>query len=137
MGRGQVIDLTRCKYGIYCDPDYGPEYDCGVIDCPLHRFEEYTRWIDEVVTSPSGTCREHVHVMKIVFPELEIVRGFYQCGLEPKRPHWWLIDPWNRIIDPTSDQFASKGSGIYYPNPLDEMTEERSLRLLRLMSIHR
>jgi hypothetical protein len=73
----------------------------------------YARWIiDNVKNTGYGQCFEITRLMKKAFPELKRVRGHYYCWCWDKREHWWLKDG-NVIIDPTSEQFPSKGQGVY------------------------
>jgi hypothetical protein len=46
--------------------------------------------------------------MKMAFPELELVCGFYHDPLYGKRPHWWLLDG-DEVVDPTYSQFTPYG----------------------------
>ena len=81
---------------------------------------KYIRWIRENIrdyTDAYAKCREVSQRMQQAFPELKLVRGHYHCPHVGEYPHWWLIDPSNRIIDPTALQFPSKGVGQYEPWP--------------------
>ena len=44
---------------------------------------------------------------------LELVRGHYLCPVWGEQAHWWVKKPDGTIIDPTKDQFPSKGCGQY------------------------
>ena len=73
----------------------------------------YQDWIDQVPET-YGTCEEVTKEMQKEFPELRRVRGHYFCWTWGEREHWWLVDEINDcIIDPTKDQFPSKGTGTY------------------------
>jgi hypothetical protein len=75
---------------------------------------QYQQWIAaHQPTDPRGQCAPMTTRMAEAFPELRRVRGHYVCPLEGRRPHWWLVTPSGRIIDPTVDQFASCGMGDY------------------------
>ena len=71
----------------------------------------YQEWINQV-TDVTGTCREVTKMMAKEFPELRRVRGCYFCWTWGEREHWWLMDG-DEVIDPTKDQFPSKGTGTY------------------------
>jgi len=73
---------------------------------------QYLAWIEENVTETYGTCQEVTERMQAAFPELARVRGHYYCFAWGERAHWWLKDG-GEIIDPTADQFPSKGAGAY------------------------
>ena len=75
---------------------------------------EYVAWIAEHITETYGTCKEVTEQMAAAFPELTWVRGHYYCWAWGERAHWWLTDGEN-IIDPTVQQFPSKGAGEYVP----------------------
>ena len=62
-----------------------------------------------------GRCAEATLAMAAVFPELTRVRGHYLCWVWGEREHWWLVEPNGEIVDPTADQFPSKGGGVYVP----------------------
>lgn len=51
------------------------------------------------------------------FPELTLVRGHYVCPIWGLREHWWLVDSAGVVVDPTAEQFPSKGWGEYIPLP--------------------
>jgi hypothetical protein len=44
---------------------------------------------------------------------LTLVRGYYICPFWGKQAHWWCRDTLGRVVDPTKDQFPSKGIGNY------------------------
>lgn len=77
----------------------------------------YQKWIDENVIETLGMCGEVTLKMSKVFPELSRVRGHYYCPIWGEREHWWLVDREDNIIDPTAEQFPSKGKGAYIPLP--------------------
>jgi hypothetical protein len=76
---------------------------------------QYAAWIAANVTEAYGRCREVAEAMAAAFPELVRVRGHYYCWAWGERTHWWLIDPEGQIVDPTAEQFPSKGHGVYTP----------------------
>lgn len=73
----------------------------------------YSEWIVINVMDPVGTCKETTEDMQAAFPELTRVRGHYHCPVWGLRAHWWMIDLDGKIIDPTDEQFPSKGLGVY------------------------
>ena len=77
----------------------------------------YVDWIADNVRCPLGTCREVTFAMQFVFPELRRVRGYYDCVVMGRRPHWWLVYPSGEVVDPTAEQFL--GSGRYIELPED------------------
>jgi hypothetical protein len=75
---------------------------------------DYRDWIAENVKGTGyGDCAEATEAMQLTFPELRRVRGFYHDHLWGERQHWWLVAPDGRIVDPTAEQFPSKGTGEY------------------------
>jgi len=85
-------------------------------------MSKYAKWIAENVTNTYGRCREWTHSMAACFPELTLVRGHYWDSTWGDRAHWWLVAPDGSIVDPTAEQFPSKGTGDY--QPLDESLPE-------------
>lgn len=88
----------------------------------IETTEKYQAWIAQNITETYGCCKEATDAMVLAFPELKQVRGHYLCPLWGQRTHWWLVDEWGSIVDPTADQFPSKGGGLY--EPWDESREE-------------
>lgn len=71
---------------------------------------KYQIWIEKNVPNfkaAYGTCREVTVRMQEEFPELERVRGYFQCAIWGRRPHWWLRTPEGEIVDPTGHQHPS------------------------------
>jgi hypothetical protein len=60
-----------------------------------------------------GKCREMSKAMVAGDPTLVLVRGHYLCPVWGKQPHWWCTRPDGKIVDPTKNQFPSRGSGQY------------------------
>lgn len=60
-----------------------------------------------------GRCKEMSEELISRRPELILVRGYYLCPSWGKQPHWWCVDKDGTVIDPTKDQFPSKGFGEY------------------------
>ena len=79
-------------------------------------LEKYTIWMK---ANPKlcdyGKCVEATEAMVRAFPELKRVRGHYYDIAWGERQHWWLIDEDRNIIDPTKEQFPTKGKGHYEP----------------------
>ena len=76
--------------------------------------KKYLNWIKEnVKDSGYGKCKEITSKLLLVFPELKQVRGHYYCPIWGERGHWWLVAPDKIIVDPTAEQFPSRGHGIY------------------------
>lgn len=73
---------------------------------------KYSSYINKL-ENVTGKCQEITTDMLIRFPELSRVRGYYHCPIWGKREHWWLKNKIGQIIDPTSSQFPSKGTGEY------------------------
>ena len=62
-----------------------------------------------------GKCKEFSEELAQANPTLSVVRGYYHCTSWGEQAHWWCITPDGTIIDPTKDQFPSKGLGDYEP----------------------
>lgn len=76
-------------------------------------MNKYDQWIQENVKDDGyGQCKEITAKMAEAFPELTRVRGHYYCSWWGERAHWWLRNN-EGIIDPTSAQFPSRGTGKY------------------------
>ena len=73
----------------------------------------YDEWISANINETYGCCAEATLAMQAAFPELIRVRGEYLCWVWGSRDHWWLKTPDGTIVDPTKDQFPSKGVGEY------------------------
>ena len=85
-----------------------PDMKRGPLPC------SYTQWItDHVVGDGYGQCKEWAIEMSRAFPELKVVYGTYFCWKCGPRAHWWCIDKDFVVCDPTSQQFPSKGGGMY------------------------
>lgn len=67
--------------------------------------EDYTKF--------RGKCKEMSEALVKEDPELRLVRGYYWDALWGKQGHWWCEDKAGNIIDPTKDQFPTKGEGAY------------------------
>jgi hypothetical protein len=86
-----------------------------------NEMKKYDDWISENVDETYGKCAELTLEMQEAFPELTRVRGHYYCYVWGEREHWWLLDE-ETVVDPSADQFPSKGTGLYVP--LDESQPE-------------
>ncbi len=83
----------------------------------------YTLWIAQnVPADPWGKCEELTKRMALAFPELHRIRGHYNCPIDGRLPHWWMLSPNGEVIDPTRNQFSSKGQGRYEPHVGPEPT---------------
>lgn len=84
---------------------------------PREVVHKYEKWIKENVDLKDngyGKCQEVTTEMVKEFPELQQIRGFYYCPLWGERMHWWCInEEFSLLIDPTAEQFPSRGSGVY------------------------
>jgi hypothetical protein len=60
-----------------------------------------------------GKCRKMAESLVHKNSALTLVRGYYHCPEWGKQQHWWTKTPTGGIIDPTKNQFPSKGSGRY------------------------
>jgi len=60
-----------------------------------------------------GKCKEFSEALVKKDPTLRLVRGHYYCPVWGEQEHWWCESKDGKIIDPTKDQFPSKGSGEY------------------------
>lgn len=77
------------------------------------RVMRYQEWIAANCPEPLGKCAEYTKAMLEAFPELRRVRGHYYDMMWGERGHWWLVDPDGNIVDPTAEQFPTKGGGHY------------------------
>jgi len=62
-----------------------------------------------------GKCKEMSEDLILKDPTLTLVRGYYYDYQWGKQEHWWCQREDGTIVDPTKDQFPSKGSGLYEP----------------------
>lgn len=60
-----------------------------------------------------GKCKEMSEALVDADPALTLVRGHYMCPMWGEQPHWWAKAADGTIIDPTKDQFPSRGIGEY------------------------
>lgn len=65
------------------------------------------------MTNTTGKCAEITLEIVQRDPTLTRVRGHYLCPIWGSREHWWLKTRDGVIVDPTSNQFPSKGGGEY------------------------
>lgn len=64
-------------------------------------------------TKYRGKCKEMSEALIAADPTLILVRGHYYDPLWGEQPHWWCKKPDGTVVDPTKDQFPSKGHGPY------------------------
>lgn len=60
-----------------------------------------------------GKCKEMSEELCASNPTLRLVRGHYWCPIWGDQPHWWCKQPDGTVIDPSKNQFPSKGCGTY------------------------
>lgn len=60
-----------------------------------------------------GKCKKFVEELIEKDPTLRKVRGYYHCPIWGEQEHWWCEKPDGTIVDPTKDQFPSRGLGQY------------------------
>lgn len=60
-----------------------------------------------------GKCRQMSEALVMSDPTLTLVRGYYLCPVWGKQAHWWCRDSKGAVVDPTKDQFPSRGGGEY------------------------
>lgn len=74
----------------------------------------YQKWVLENVKNDGyGDCEQYSKAMAKAFPELTVVYGLYHCPIWGTRNHFWCLTSDDKIIDPTKNQFPSKGIGLY------------------------
>ncbi len=56
-----------------------------------------------------GKCKEFCEKLCDQDKSLRIVRGVYCCPIWGEQDHWWCISDKGLIIDPTVNQFPTKG----------------------------
>lgn len=60
-----------------------------------------------------GKCKEMSEALVVADSSLILVRGHYICPVWGEQQHWWCKKLDGTIVDPTKDQFPSKGTGQY------------------------
>ena len=60
-----------------------------------------------------GKCREMSEALVATDSTLTLVRGHYHCPIWGEQPHWWCKRSDGTIVDPTKNQFPSRGIGEY------------------------
>lgn len=67
------------------------------------KYEAYLKLCQPHDMSGWGECKERCEAMRVIFPELQMVRGHVLFRGRPTKPepHWWLVDSEDNIIDPT------------------------------------
>jgi len=60
-----------------------------------------------------GKCREMSEALAAEDPGLRLVRGHYHCPFWGEQAHWWCVRKDGTVVDPTKDQFPSRGIGAY------------------------
>ena len=69
--------------------------------------------VEEEYVKYRGKCKELSEDLVASDPTLVLVRGYYYCPIWGEQPHWWCKTSSGTIIDPTKDQFPSRGLGEY------------------------
>lgn len=63
-----------------------------------------------------GRCKEMSEAACSEDTTLTLVRGHYFCPMwNTDEPHWWCVRQDGTILDPSKNQFPSRGLGIYTP----------------------
>ena len=75
---------------------------------------EYCKYINDLGNA-YGQCHTESKCMAKQFPELKLTRGHYYDDIWGRREHWWLTADDGSIVDPTANQFPTRGQGVYYP----------------------
>jgi hypothetical protein len=65
-------------------------------------------------TKYRGKCKEMSEALVAADPTLRLVRGHYWDAFWGDQPHWWCEKPDGTVVDPTKDQFPTKGKGDYH-----------------------
>jgi hypothetical protein len=60
-----------------------------------------------------GKCKEYCEELISKDQSLTLVRGYYYDISWGEQQHWWCKKTDGTIVDPTKDQFPSKGNGEY------------------------
>lgn len=60
-----------------------------------------------------GKCKEMSEALVAADSTLTLVRGHYHDFAWGEQPHWWVKTQNGEIIDPTKNQFPSRGIGTY------------------------
>lgn len=114
-----------------------------IIEVPSMKYgatdRRYDDWIAANVKDAYGNCFKYCVSLQKAFPELRRIYGLYYCMTWGEREHFWCIDAENNVVDPTSEQFPSKGVGIYkmlrFSDPLDEVELQSNAALDSMQNI--
>ena len=60
-----------------------------------------------------GKCKEMSEALVEADPSMVLRRGHCVCPWWGEQAHWWCERADGTIVDPTKDQFPSKGAGEY------------------------
>jgi len=84
-------------------------------------LNKYKQWINKRVPTSKealGNCHVVCNEMKLIFPELTIIKGWCIDLSLPKsrqsQAHYWLEDENENLIDPTVSQFGNIHKYIPY-----------------------
>ncbi|MDE2233785.1 MAG: hypothetical protein KGJ90_06825 [Patescibacteria group bacterium] len=61
-----------------------------------------------------GKCKEMSEAEVAKDPTLRLARGYYHCPYWGKQAHWWCVKPDGTIVDPSVNQFPTKGAAAEY-----------------------
>lgn len=78
------------------------------------RYESMRRELVQRFKTSHNHCSQFTRHMAERFPELRRVAGFYLSPAGASHgEHWWLESSEGLIVDPTADQWPSRGKGTY------------------------
>lgn len=61
-----------------------------------------------------GKCKELSEAECAKDETLRLVRGYYHCPMWGKQCHWWCVKPDGTIVDPSVNQFPTRGAAADY-----------------------
>lgn len=93
--------------------DTGPGMNELFHDMAVEQEMERATQQDSDYEKYRGKCKEMSEALVAVDPSLTLVRGHYHCPFWGEQAHWWCKRADGTILDPTKDQFPSKGNGDY------------------------
>jgi len=98
------------KFNTLLENDITPQS----INRPDKNIQIYKLWIEEnVIGTGRLKCEVYSKKMNNFFPELILKSGFYIDQYWGRQKHYWLVTKDKVIIDPTAQQFPTKGKGSY------------------------
>ena len=60
-----------------------------------------------------GKCKQMSEELCAKDVPLTLTKGWYHCPIWGAQEHWWCKKPDGTVVDPTANQFPSKGIGEY------------------------